>query len=510
MVAQIAGRGAWLAASLVLTPFLLAALGPRVFGVWSLLAGAVAVALLLDLGLGVALIREVAGSRSESEREGARRALGLGLIAFAALALFLLGAAWLLAAPLDRGLHVELGETFTTALVLTAAAAAVIGLSVPFAAVLDGNLRMDLTAAATVLGSLASTGVTILSVELGLGLVAPALGLLAYALVRGAIVLALSLRRFPELRPRFSVSGVRPARELLRYGGMVQTSNAASIVNVESDRWALAAFFSTATVAPFEVGTKMIGLFRLLPSFALAALFPVASAAHTAGHRDRLDRLYLRATRYLTLGATAGAAVLVAAAAPLVTVWIGRPLDFARDVLWLLAPAFALNLSTGAAALIVRAEGHPGRETRYALLSLVLNVAFTIPLLLVAGPVGAVAGSAIAIFAASGYFFWYFHRSSDRPVRLLLRILWRPWLAAGVAALAGIVVAMPLDAPTNRLNAAIPLVTSVGAALATYLAALTVLRFWEPADRASVSGVAGRLARRRGSLARSAKAGSVK
>jgi O-antigen/teichoic acid export membrane protein len=507
--AQIAGRVAWLAASLILTPYLFGALGPRVFGVWSLLAGSAAVALLFDLGLGAALIRKVAASKGEAEQESSREALGLGLIAFAALALILLLLAWYLAVPLDRGLHLGLGTTFRNALVLTAGAAAAIGLSVPFAAVLDGNLRMELTAAATVLGSIAFAGVTVWLVRLDLGLVAPAFGLLAYAIFRGAVVAGLAWFYFPRLRPRLCAPDLASARELLGYGALVQVSNTAAVVNVESDRWVLAAFFSPTTVAPFEVGTKIIGLFRLLPSFALAAVVPIASIAHKTGRRDRLDRLYLRATRYLTLGATAGAALFVAGAAPLVTLWIGRPLDFARDVLWLLAPAFGLNLSTGAATLIVRAEGHPGRETRYALISLVLNIAFTVPLLLIAGRVGAIAGSAIGIFAASGYFFWYFHHVSKRPLEPLLRILWRPWVAATLAALTGLAAAMPFSTPTGRLDAVIPLLASAGAALVTYLAVLTALHFWEPADRAFVSRLAGRVGRAGGSLPRSAEARSI-
>lgn len=481
--AQIVARGTWLAASLVLTPYLLDALGPRLFGAWSLIAGSLSVVLLFDLGLGAALTRAVARSSGEGEQDRTAEALGFGLAASGVLAVIFLLAAWALAPPLDRGLDLGLGSTFTHALLLAAAAAALMWLSAPFAAVLDGNLRMDLTGAATSAGSVVFAAVTFVLVSRGAGLLGPVLGLVAYAGVRGIAVGLLSWFAFPRLRPRLPGRDRASARELLGYGALVQASNAAGFVHIETDRWVLATFFSTATVAPFEIGTKIIGVFRLLPSFALAALFPLAVVAHQSGRRDRLDRLYLRATRYLTLGATAGAAVLVAGAAPLVTIWIGRPLDFARDVIWLLAPAFALNLSTGAAALVSRAEGHPGRETRYALLSVVLNVAFTVPLLVLAGRVGAVAGSAIGIFLASGYFFWHFHRSSNRPVRPLAGTLWRPWLAAVAGGAAGLAADAFLTTPATRSGAVVPLATATLAATAAYVVVLTSLRFWGPADR---------------------------
>jgi len=303
------------------------------------------------------------------------------------------------------------------------------------------------------------------------------------AVVRAAALSSLAWWRFPTLRPRLRRPDRSSARELVGYGAWVQASNVAGVVNVESDRWVLAAVFSPTTVASFEIGSKIIGVFRLLPTFALAALFPVASQAHGAGRRQEVDRLYLRSTRYLTLAAAGGAALLVAAAEPLVTLWLGVRLNFARDVLWILAPALAFNLSTGAVAMLVRAEGHPAWETRYAAVSVVLNVGFTVPLLVAAGPVGAVAGSALGIALASAYFFSSFHRLSERPLAPLLRIVWPAWTAGALAALVGLAGSRLLSTPSTRPEALLALLVSAALALAAYVLLLTLFGFWSRSER---------------------------
>jgi O-antigen/teichoic acid export membrane protein len=471
------------AVTLAATPFLYASLGSREYGLWVLLLGGFAVAGLGDLGLGSAQLREVARAHAAGRPEKAGPALALGLTLLPALGLAL-GGALFLSWPGLSGLVAlgDLAEETRRAALLLAAAFVVDGVGVAWRAVLEGTDKIATAAAVTAAGSVLASVLGVAFVAAGQGMAGLAAAWLLAAVARTAALALLARTLRPVFRP--SLRGLRDgeARRLLLYGLRVQASSGAAVVNNETDRLLVGGVFSVPAAAAFDIGARLANALRFLPWCALYTLFPAVAAIDAGGDRARLDAVYLRATRVLAVFACLGGAVLVAGADPLVRLLIGEPLPLAATSLALLAGGYAVNLISGAAAAVTRAEGHPGRETRAMVLTAALNVVVSAPLLVALGPEGVPAGTALATVVGTGYFLWRFHRDSGRPLRPLAAAVWRP-LVAGVAATAAVVaVAGHLPDGDGRLDAAAAvaargaLCLALGAGLLVALHALDVRR----------------------------------
>ncbi|GAA5027187.1 oligosaccharide flippase family protein [Actinopolymorpha pittospori] len=493
-----------LLAAFLTLPILYDRLGAPAFGVWALLSGLIAWVAYADLGLGSAQIREVARAVGSGRHRQARAVLGVGVIWGASLGTLALAGCWLcwpwIAALLNLG---SMSGPARDATLLLLVGFWVATGTVPWRAVLEGTQRYLLLSMVEIAAAVLTAGLTILVLLSGGGLVALAAATTAVNACRAIAIVAMASLLTRELTP--SIVRIRRSdlRVALRYGLPVQVSNAAAAVNNDTDRLMLGAVIGPTAVAGFEPGSKLANLLRLPPSFLMTAVFPAAASA-AAGDPRRLDRLYVTMTRYLAAFAALGVAVLVVSADPLIRLWLGQPLPLASTTVVVLGVGYAINVTVGAASVVTRAEGAPGRETRYALVAAALNIVLTLPLLHLLGAWGAPLSTTIAASVASGYFFVHFHRRSGRSFRPLTRALFPPTLAAAVAVGLTSAAVPLLPDGTGRGDAFLAVASRSGMALVLTTAVLVALRYFDthdlarlraalaaPADRRPVAPAAG-------------------
>jgi len=506
MALLLAGRLATAVATLVALPILFSALGPSRFGIWSLLLGIVAMAGLGDLGFGSIQLRAVAQAHGGHSTRRARGALALGMVVSVAIGLALLAAGWL-AWPLFVEAF-QLGaiapEARVAALCLVASLT-VDAIGSPWRNVLMGTQRMAAPVAALAGTTLLATAAGVALALDGAGLVGLGLAALAASVVRAGVLIVVARRHAPQLRPSLRDLRRGELRPLLGYGSRVQGSQAGALINLEADRFFIGGFFAPALVASFELGSKLVNTLNLIPFCALYAFFPAAAALSERGQRAELDALYLRMTRYLAAFACAATAVLVTSAGPLVHLWVGRPLPFAATAVAVLAPGLAIALVGGAAVAVTRAEGAPGRETRYVFATATLNLALTVPLVLVLGSVGVPLATSVAMGAGTAYFLWSFHRGSGRALRPVAGVVWKPLVAAVLACAVTLAAAHLLPDGPDRTDAAAAVAARVVLALALALGVLTVTRFFRRQDVLLLRRLVHRPLRARGAARRTAR-----
>jgi O-antigen/teichoic acid export membrane protein len=480
-VSMLAARVIMAVTGLVTLPLVYERLGSREFGVWVLLTGLVAILAIADLGLGSAMVREVAQAHTGATRTRLRAVLGLGLgwaVCLGLLALAGVTASW----PwLSRLFHLaEVAGEARRAILWLMLGLLFGGVELPWRAVLEGTQRYGAVAWVTAGAALLGGVLTVLVVRFGGGLAALAAATTATSAVRTALVIAAARRCELSYSPR--IRDIRGADLCVvsGYGIRVQATSAAAAVNTELDRLVLGGFFGPATAGSFDLGSRLLNLLRLPPGLVLIALFPVAVAGAARGGADWLNGFYLKATRYVTAFVAPCAAALVVCADPLVRLWLGHQVQWAAVNIAVLAPAYALNLAAGAATIVTRAEGRPGRETRYVLLSVILNLALTIPLLRLFGPLGVPIATALAVVLSTGYFFWSFHRSTRRQISPVIHAVWRPVTAAVIAGIVGGFVAPHLPDGTGRGDAALAVLCRTGFTL--LVAALLLIAAWSIAS----------------------------
>lgn len=320
---SICGQAIPAIAALFAVPRLIHALGAERFGFLTVAWMLIGYFGVLDLGMGRALTQLLADmlGRGDNER--------LGRAAWTAVSIMLLiGAAGMLLLLLLNPLVCDLLKmtpdfraTASRSLIILATVVPVIILNTGFRAMLEAQLRFDLT---NIIGS--SVGV--------LTFLVPVL-ILSYSTHLPVIMLALAAVRTiglvanvasavivtPFLRTLPTFDGVL-AQRLLGFGGWITVSSIISPLMVSGDRFIIGSVVSLSSVAfyttPFEAVTKLL----LLPSAIGAVLFPTfAIRRHEHGQSTAL----LFATAYkIVFILMFPAVLLIATFAPeVLQLWVG-------------------------------------------------------------------------------------------------------------------------------------------------------------------------------------------
>jgi O-antigen/teichoic acid export membrane protein len=485
---MVFGRVALGAAGLVSVPIVYSRLGPTGYGIWALLGGIVAIVALVDLGLASAAVRRVAATIHDGQLRETRATLGVALIWGVVLALGAMAALVAVWPSMVRVLNLGPAAVGSRPAALGLLLGLLFdGVGTPWRVVLEGCQRYTVVAWTTGASALLAAALAILVVRLGGGLAELSASVAATSALRTAAVITTARRHAPAMSPRLRDIRLADLRAIARYGLRVQVTTASGAVNLELDRFVLSGFFGPAVAGGFELGGKMVNLLRMPPAFVLVALFPMAVTRTARFGSDWLDRFNLTTTRYLLAFTGVGAAVLVVCADPLVRLWLGQPMWWAAANIAILAPSYAVNLASGGTSILTRVEGRPGRESGYAVLSVVTNLALTWPLLRWWGPVGVPVATSIGIALSTVYFVANYHWATGRPIAPMLRAVRSPVLATIAGGVAGALLAPYLPDGTGRWAALVAVATRATVVVAVTVAVLAATRFVDADDRARLA-----------------------
>lgn len=474
-------------AALLSLPVVYGHLGPVEFGIWALLSGLAALVSMADFGLGSAIVREIASNLQEFQSGRVRMALGLGVawgVVLPLAAIVVIAALWPFLATL-----LNFGSTSGAALwatVILLLGVMMDGLALPWRGILEGTQRYATLGWVSGGTAILAAVLAVVVVGLGQGIIWLAGTVLLASAIRAVLNITLCRRACRSASP--SLFGMRRdvVKSIGAYGLRVQVTTVSGAVNLELDRFVLSAFFGPAVAGGFDLGGRLANLLRLPATFALMALFPMAVTKAVDGGREWLTHFNIVATKYLTAFAAISAACMLVCADPLVRLWLGEPNWWAAVNIAILAPAYAVNLASGAITIITRVEGKPGRETVYALLSLALNLALTWPLLYWLGPPGVPLATAIGVTASTIYFIVTYHRVTDRPLRPLLTVIWPSALASTVGVGAGLLAMQQLPSDGSRLDAGMAVLGGSAVILLTAGLVLFATGFMSANDRMQI------------------------
>ena len=153
--------------------------------------------------------------------------------------------------------------------------------------------------------------------------------------------------------------------------------------------------------------------------------------------------------------------------------WLGPGHGRAAELGAFLVVGTGFGLLSGTGAGYLRAVGRPGLEGLYGIVVVALNIAFTVPLALVAGATGVVAGTLVAYVVGVFWFMRRFWRAAPDLPRLPVRALVRPFgLALGAGAITGAIGTASIEALPRGISL-IPTVAAFGVTFALYLAVAT-------------------------------------
>lgn len=407
----------FVAVNLGLTPFLLHHLGLTRYGLWALLNIYLGVLLNLDGGLGSSATRFFAVRVGADDRRGCSRLLAtfwLLAVAFVvpiAIAVALLAptiAAYLHGASGLRSTAVELIRLFMPVVLISALEGAL-------ASLIGAHHRWGFLSAVTTASQLLYAGLAVVLVLGGhgvVGLVYASLAQQTLALVC-SVVGARGMFRWRELVPLPWAE----IRALLAYSSRVQVSLMASLVNFQLDAVVVSAFLPLRDVALYAIGGNFYLQLRALPRNALPPIVVTLSRIFgrdglpaTVEEFTRLQRTWVRTiASYCAVGAIAGYVAIPH--------WLGPKEQVSGAVAAILLGGAAFALLSEVMMSFTNAANYPGLESRYGVMSMVVNVAFTVALAIPWGVYGVAVGTALGQLLGSLYFQRLVRRRVDASIR---------------------------------------------------------------------------------------------
>jgi O-antigen/teichoic acid export membrane protein len=494
-ILSLAGRLTQVAGWVVVAPYMLHHLGAERFGLWSLLTVISGLYMTFDLGVGSALTKFVAEYRAIGDRAGLRSVFSMGAILYVALGLVIIG---VFAIAGDRLLDLfkvapALRPEAGRALLAAAAVYALLNLYMLTASVLTGLHRMDVWNRISIGVTLTQLAGVLLVLRMGGGLVALMMNT-GVTLALGTILGRIAIRRLaPEIG--FDRSAFKPGlfRRLTRYSAALQVINLGVLVQFQLDKVLFGALVSLAAVANFEFGLRVVTALWSLPSLLLPPLLPAAAHLDAAGDRERVRRLYRRASRYVLAVAFPVAAGVIAVAPALYRAWLGPGHEDAARAATALAAMLGINILTGVGTSLVRGLGRPGLEVRYQIIAIVLHVGLSLVLIPRFGFTGGLWALVISTSIGSLYFVWVFHRFLDEPLGAFIRdVIGPPLVAAAIGATLGAVASGAIGSglhDANRTEALLRLGLGAGLMAGATLGVLLLTRFLSMAELRELLGL---------------------
>lgn len=427
------------------TPYLVHRMGIETYALYVLLYATAGYLSLLSFGAGSATIKYTAQFHAARNRGGLRDILFysgsthffgalLGAVVVAGGARF-----WAV-----RLFHVPPALADLAAWVICAAAVgAVFAALTQFSgAVLQGLQRFDWQVGVSLLqNGLMPLGAAAL-ISRGLGLKGVAAW---YVALQAGVCLIFFAVLWTLLRPArdFKIGERLAFKSYAAFGVSAWLVNVASIANTQLDKVFIVRAVSLADLTLYSVPSGLLQRVQTLPAAISTVLLPMMSEVHGPDARERLVRMYLKASRFLLWVVLPVLVLLFALMPQFLTLWLG--LDFVGRGVW---PARFLVLAQAFAAInfipniVSTSRDHPEYYSAMSWAQALLNIAAWMLLIPRYHILGAALGAWLSQALATAANVWLVHRR-------FLALSWREYFAEvlyrpGVAAALLLAAVFPL------------------------------------------------------------------
>lgn len=476
--------------TIVVTPIFIHYLGPTRYGIYALSQVVFSFISLLDFGVAPTLLKFVSEHAARGEIKELNATVAATLVFYAAIGILGVLIASVIAVFFVGDLFRLSGELrSTTQFVLVVA-----GFSFLFSMLVSGLSsipaglqRFDLV---TVLGIALQTpavlaNVLVLYLGFGLrglaivGFIATAVGIPVFALVDRKLIPG--FRPIPRWEPQL-------LREVFSFSAYAFIANFTGAILFQLDKIFIGALSGVKSVTYYTIPGSLAQRIHSASASLSVVVLPLASDLFARGEDERVQQLYRRAIRFVTLFVVTVGVPLFVFARDILHYWLNSGFaENSTDVLRLLLITYSLLALTTVAYYVVMGAGKPWLAAVYGTVAAVLNVILIVILIPPYGIVGAAVAYLVSSLAALP-FVWYTERK-------VLGIVKGGWLR-NVATLA-----LPAAIQAGACVALLPVITNFVSLVAALLITLPVpgvlfyaLGFADADDRALLA----RLIPRRG------------
>jgi len=412
----------------LMTPFIVRHLGDSAYGIWALVLQLTGYMGVVDVGLRSALIRFGSSAHATGDTPRLNRLLSTTIMIYGVMAPVSLTVGVLLAQFALPRMHIEpaiLGKAQIT-LLIAALIIACDFLFATFHATLAGLSRWDLINTLGITGILLRTGLTVLFILRGYGLIALALIQLSIALCSYLIEVILVRRNIPSFRLVWAAPDREQLRPVLAHSWYSFLLSLANRVNYQVDSIVIALFLPISEVTFYVIGLRLIEYLRDLLNSTTMVASPLVSSLEAVGDSDRVVATLIRGTKYSLVVAFLGVAGYLTLGKAFITLWMGpRFTAPSGTVLIILTIGVAFCATQYASGHVLYGLSRHRINLKWTLIESAVNLVLSLLLVRRFGILGVAAGTSLSNFLVKG---WLYPRAVLRD----LNVSWKAYVLDGV------------------------------------------------------------------------------
>jgi O-antigen/teichoic acid export membrane protein len=311
---------------ILLTPFIIRALGMDTYGLWVLAGSFIGYFGLTDFGVRPSVSRFVSLYAGKNEPDNINRVVStaLGVLCLCSLVIMLAAAGSAIFFP--QFFHISSGQRETSILLLLIIGATLaVGMPLAvFDAIIIGHDRFDLNYKVETIAALARAGAAIVILLMGQGVLALALSNLAIQILAGFAQIYFARRLFPKLHVALTHCNIATTKELFGLGIWVFAANLWHRFAFATDTLVVGWALDTKAVAIYSIAGRLITLALTGATSFSNVLMPISAALHAKKDCEKHHKLLFGGTTAALLYSIFVAAVFAIYGEPLINVWVGE------------------------------------------------------------------------------------------------------------------------------------------------------------------------------------------
>jgi O-antigen/teichoic acid export membrane protein len=326
------GYAVHMAVALLLTPYILHAIGAERYSVWVLVIGVTGYYGLLDLGLRSAITQYLVRHLTQQDYAGVNRSASTAFAALAGcavviLALTGLGVYW---GPEVFSVAGPLRTEMQCCLALLGVALAVQVLLAPYSSVFIARERFDLANLIGISVRLLTAASSVFVIEAGYGLIGLSFVIAAGNTLDACLRCWGAYRLLPTLRVSLADVRRKEMWQLATFGGWNVLGQSSQRLIYYSDEIVIGLFLPFSNIAPYAIAVAVANHFVTFFSPLASVIYPVATQLDTDDAQTTLRKLYLKSSRALLLLVVCLGAIAAVWSRDFFNLWVGS--QFASPV----------------------------------------------------------------------------------------------------------------------------------------------------------------------------------
>lgn len=414
VILSYAGQLTKILISIIYTPIMLRLLGQSEYGLYQLVYSVVSYLSLLSLGFSSSYMRFYSRYKAQRDEDGVARLNGMFLLIFTSLSIVCVLCGCVMLGNIKEIFGSGLTDSeYSTARILMALLVVNLALTFPnsvFSCAITAHEKFLFQKFLILLQNVCNPLLALPLLIMGYG----SIGMVAVTTFLTLLVLVMNVYySFHNLHIRFCFKKFQLdlLKEMWVFTFFIFINQIIDQINWSVDKFLLGRFAGTTAVAVYGVGGQINSMYIELSSSVSNVFVPkVNRIVAESGDDNELTRLFTKVGRiqFMILGLILSGFIFFGI--PFVKIWAGSEYGDSYAVALLLIAPVTVPLIQNLGIEIQRAKNmHKARAIVYLFIA-IANVAISIPLIKLMGPIGAALGTAISLIAGNIIFMnWYYH-----------------------------------------------------------------------------------------------------